>query len=137
MLSRRQFLTKSYGIGSIALASLLRDDPLLANPAISGGGGRDHFDTLPRPFLMHCKSGADRAGLASALYLLDQCGASVGDAREMLSFRYLHLRRTATGVLDHMLDLYAARLNDGPIPVRAWIANEYDPEAVAASWAAR
>ena len=28
----------------------------------------DLFDTLEKPFLMHCKSGADRAGLASALY---------------------------------------------------------------------
>ena len=28
------------------------------------------FARLPRPFLMHCKSGADRAGFAAALYLL-------------------------------------------------------------------
>ena len=96
-----------------------------------------HFDTLPRPFLMHCKSGADRAGLASALYLLDQEGASLDAARAMLSFRYLHLRRTATGVLDHMLDLYAERLKDGPIPVRQWIATEYNPDALAQSWADR
>lgn len=97
----------------------------------------DHFDTLPRPFLMHCKSGADRVGLASALYLLDQEGASIDAARAMLSFRYLHLRRTATGVLDHMFEQYAARLAKGPIPVRDWIAREYDPAALAESWAAR
>ena len=28
------------------------------------------FGRLPKPFLMHCKSGADRAGFAAALYLL-------------------------------------------------------------------
>ena len=28
------------------------------------------FERLPKPFLMHCKSGADRAGFAAALYLL-------------------------------------------------------------------
>ena len=33
------------------------------------------FARLPRPFLMHCKSGADRAGFAAALYLMLQQGA--------------------------------------------------------------
>jgi len=95
-----------------------------------------YFDRLPRPFVMHCKSGADRAGLASALYLMDQEGASLDEARTMLSFKYLHLKRTATGVLDHTLDLYAEALRDGPMPVRDWIATRYDAEAVAQSWAA-
>lgn len=92
------------------------------------------FDSITRPFVMHCKSGADRAGLAAALYLLDQ-GASVDDARRQLSFRYLHLRFTRTGVQDHLLDLYEERLTRGPIPIRDWIATEYDPAALAASFA--
>ena len=92
------------------------------------------FDTIPRPFVMHCKSGADRAGLASALYVLDQ-GGSIADARKELSLRYLHLRFTKTGVQDHMLLLYEARLKKGPITIRDWIRNEYDPDALAASFA--
>lgn len=84
------------------------------------------FDRIPRPFVMHCKSGADRAGMASALYLLDQ-GASVDEARKQLSFRFLHIKRSKTGVQDHLLDLYEDRLKKGPISIRDWISIEYSP----------
>ena len=94
----------------------------------------DAFDRIQRPFVMHCKSGADRAGLASALYLIDR-GASVAEARAQFSLRYLHLKFTKTGVQDHMLDLYEARLAQGPISIRNWVANEYDPVALSASFA--
>lgn len=94
------------------------------------------FRQVEKPFVMHCKSGADRAGLAAALYLLSQ-GATVAEARRQLSFRFLHLKSTRTGVLDTMLDLYEARLARGPIGIEAWIASEYDPAALAAAFAAR
>ena len=94
----------------------------------------DAFDRISRPFVMHCKSGADRAGLASALYLLDQ-GASLDEARRQLSVRYLHLKFTKTGVQDHMLGLYEKRLEQGPISIRDWVADEYDPDVLAASFA--
>ncbi|MFZ3581854.1 tyrosine-protein phosphatase [Loktanella sp. DJP18] len=94
------------------------------------------FDTVQRPFVMHCKSGADRAGLASALYLLDQ-GAPMAEARRHLSLRYLHLKWTKTGVQDALLDLYEARLARGPITLRDWVRDEYDPDAVRALFASR
>ena len=94
------------------------------------------FDTLPRPFLMHCKSGADRAGLASVLYLLDQ-GMPLDEARRHLSRRYLHLKFTKTGVLDAFLDVYARRLEAGAIPVRDWVRDEYDPDDVQRLFASR
>lgn len=93
----------------------------------------DIFDKIERPFLMHCKSGADRAGIAAALYRLDQ-GDMVTAAREELSLRYLHLKFTKTGVQDHMLDFYENRLAKGPIGIRDWIANEYDPVEVRESF---
>ena len=97
----------------------------------------DHFKTIERPFLMHCKSGADRAGLASALYLLSEEGADIATARRMLSFRYLHIRATATGVLDHILDMFEARQEQGEIGIRDWIATEYDQALVTQSWNAK
>lgn len=97
----------------------------------------DLFRTVPRPFLMHCKSGADRAGFASALYLLAERGASIDEARKMLSFRYLHIRQSATGILDHILDRFEARQADGPIGIRDWIETEYSPDDIARSWAAK
>ena len=54
----------------------------------------DIFDRLEKPFLLHCKSGADRAGLASALWLMHKEGVSVQDARAMLSGH--RLRQIAT-----------------------------------------
>lgn len=94
------------------------------------------FDRIERPFVMHCKSGADRAGLASALYLLDQ-GQPVAKARAQLSWRYLHLRFTKTGIQDHMLDLFAASHAQTGIGVRDWIAKEYDPISLAQSFATK
>ncbi|MGR3464751.1 tyrosine-protein phosphatase [Limimaricola sp.] len=81
-----------------------------------------------RPVVMHCKSGADRAGFASALHLLAE-GHGIKEARRQLHPRFLHFRRSRTGILDHILDLYAARLEQGPIGIEQWIATEYDAEA--------
>ena len=97
----------------------------------------DAFETMERPFLIHCKSGADRTGLAAALYLIVHEGASVAEARKQLSFRYLHIRRSSTGVLDHFLDVYAARNAQSPIAMAEWIRTEYDRNAVTASFAAK
>ena len=40
--------------------------------------------------VMHCKSGADRAGLMSALYLILNQDVSVDKAKNQLSLKYLH-----------------------------------------------
>lgn len=97
----------------------------------------DAFKTTQKPFVMHCKSGADRAGLASAMYLIAETGAPVAQARKMLGVKYAHLKWSKTGVLDRILDLYEARLAEGPISLRDWIANEYDADAVQNGFKAR
>lgn len=94
------------------------------------------FRTAERPLLMHCKSGADRTGLAAALYLIGIEGRSVDEARKQLSLRYIHLKSTATGICDHFLDVYEARAAQSPIGIEEWIRTEYDPEALAESFAA-
>lgn len=97
----------------------------------------DAFDTIQKPFLMHCKSGADRTGLAAALYLMLHEDAPLDVARKQLSFRYIHIRRTETGILDHFLDVYAARAAENPIAIDDWIRSEYDPDSLTASFAAK
>lgn len=47
--SRRQFLQSSYGAGTIALATLLRDEGLLASPAVTGEASTVPFDVTPKP----------------------------------------------------------------------------------------
>ena len=88
------------------------------------------FRTIERPFVMHCKSGADRAGFAAAIYLLVIEGKPVSEARKMLSAKYIHFKWTKTGVLDHILDLYEARHAQDAISFEDWVATEYDYLAV-------
>ncbi len=47
MYSRRDFLNKSYGLGAIALATLMKEQGLLANPALSGTEPQT-YDLLPK-----------------------------------------------------------------------------------------
>jgi protein tyrosine/serine phosphatase len=54
---------------------------------------------LQAPALMHCKSGADRAGLAAGLAILFEGGSSA-DALRQLSWRFGHFSRARTGILD-------------------------------------
>jgi len=88
------------------------------------------FRRIDKPFLMHCKSGADRAGLASAIWLMVIEGRAATQARKMLSLRYLHIRWSKTGVLDHLLDSYIARTRRDPIGFEDWVATEYDHRVI-------
>jgi len=95
------------------------------------------FDRIEKPFVLHCKSGADRAGLVAALWLLDQEGASVETAARQLGLKYLHRKSTRTGVLDHLLATYAAETEANPMPIRRWFAERYDPDAIQAGFHAK
>jgi protein tyrosine/serine phosphatase len=46
--------------------------------------------TAPRPLLIHCNGGADRTGLASAMYKYFVEGKSAEEAAQQLSLRYGH-----------------------------------------------
>jgi protein tyrosine/serine phosphatase len=97
----------------------------------------DTFRTAEKPLLVHCKSGADRAGLAAAIYLLAIEGRSIAEARRQLGPAYIHLRWSKTGICDHLLDAYEARSEQSPIGFEDWIATEYDPRALEAGFAAK
>ena len=61
----------------------------------------DKLKTIEKPCGMQCKAGADRAGFASVRYKVSVEGASLEEARKHLSFRYIHLKSTDTGIVDH------------------------------------
>ncbi len=86
-----------------------------------------HFKTLEKPFVMHCKSGADRAGLVSALYLLLIEDAPIELAQKQLSFRYLHIKSSKKGILDYCLEKYRKTNKASPINFRDWMTTMYDP----------
>ena len=95
------------------------------------------FRSIEKPFVMHCKSGADRAGFASAIYLLVIEGRAVSEARKMLSAKYIHFRWTKTGVLDFILDRYDARQKETGISFEDWIKTEYDHLQMQADYEAK
>ncbi|WP_342363549.1 fused DSP-PTPase phosphatase/NAD kinase-like protein [Terrarubrum flagellatum] len=85
------------------------------------------FETLEYPALVHCKSGADRAGFVSALYLILK-GASADEALKQLSSRYGHFHWSATGILDAFFEHYRDEGEAKGIPFLEWVEHHYDPE---------
>ena len=97
----------------------------------------DIMEKIPKPFVLHCKSGADRAGLVSAMYLIVQKKLSVTEAKKQLSFKYLHLDFTKTGILDYILDVFSQRLKIENIDFLDWIKQEYNAEILNSSFKSR
>ena len=52
------------------------------------------FETVEYPILIHCKSGADRASMMSALYVHLRMGADIPTAMRQLDLRYLPSQRS-------------------------------------------
>ena len=88
----------------------------------------DIYGTLHTPALMHCKSGADRAGLASGLAIMFE-GGRAADALKQLSWRFGHWKSARTGVLDAFFVRYADD-GEGRIPFLDWVRTEYDEHAL-------
>ena len=95
------------------------------------------MDKIPKPFVLHCKSGADRAGMVSAMYLIVEKKLSVAEAKKQLSFKYLHLDFTKTGILDYILNVFAERLKIANIDFLDWIKKEYNSEILNTSFRSR
>lgn len=88
------------------------------------------LDQVEGPVLLHCKSGADRAGIASALYVLLKTDLPPSEALRQLSLRYGHIRQAKTGVLDAVIAAYVRDDAREPIPFRRWVAERYDPDEI-------
>jgi protein tyrosine/serine phosphatase len=97
----------------------------------------DIMEKIPKPFVLHCKSGADRAGLVSALYLIVIKKLSVAEAKKQLSFKYLHLDFTKTGILDYIFDVFSERSKIENIDFCEWLKTEYNPDILNSSFKSR
>ena len=97
-------------------------------------GARDLFLRLEQPFLMHCKSGADRAGWMSVLYLHVKEGVPIKEAMRELSLGFGHIRQADTGVLDYFYERYLADNEKNPISFFEWVETVYDPDEVKSSF---
>lgn len=92
---------------------------------------------VERPVLIHCKSGADRAGLGSALFLMLVEGVPVERAKRQLSLRYLYVRESKTGLLDAFLESYETYNRQTPTPFLEWVRHHYDERQVRKSFRSR
>lgn len=98
---------------------------------------RDLFRTVRYPVLIHCKSGADRAGMMGVLYRHFRLGEPIAVAMRQLSKKYLHHREGLTGVLDYTLEKYVNEIEPRGIGFLEWIDSpEYDPKAIRAEFRA-
>ena len=90
------------------------------------------FDSIVYPALMHCKSGADRAGVMSVLYQHFRKGLPIDQALEQLSGKYLHVRHGKTGVLDDFFETYLAQGKPAGLSFEDWVSRGYDHKAMKA-----
>lgn len=91
-------------------------------------GAEAFFEELAEPALVHCKSGADRAGFFSALYLLVHEKLPLAEAMRQLSLRYGHFRFAKTGILDAFFEAYRREGEAKGIPFLEWVRTVYDPD---------
>ena len=83
------------------------------------------FEDMHEPALIHCKSGADRTGLAAGLWLMLQ-GRPVAEALGQLSLRHGHVAASRTGILDAFFRSFAAFQRDNPeTPFLDWVRHIY------------
>lgn len=92
------------------------------------------FADIVQPFVMHCKSGADRTGFAAGLFLLLRTDAPPEAALRQLSWRHFHMAGSAAGVLRLPFEAYAAARAEASVSFREWLTNGYDPEALTATF---
>jgi protein tyrosine/serine phosphatase len=93
--------------------------------------------SLPKPLLIHCKSGADRTGLLVTIYLHALKGVPLAKARRALSWRYAHWQWGRAGIVHEVLDAYAEAAEETGIGFEDWVRTGYDPEALTRRFQAR
>jgi protein tyrosine phosphatase (PTP) superfamily phosphohydrolase (DUF442 family) len=90
----------------------------------------DLLDRCSYPLLIHCKSGADRTGLASALYRMVRRAEPPESALSSFSIEFGHIPLFGTEHLHEPLQEYAAWLKSAGLAhsadrFRTWVRNEY------------
>jgi len=100
-------------------------------------GAKALFETIAYPALMHCKSGADRAGIMSVFYMHFRRGRTIREALDQLHLRYLHVKQGKTGVLDYTFERYLAEGEPAGLSFLEWVDSPaYDEAGIKADFRA-
>ena len=84
------------------------------------------LDKIRYPAIMHCKSGADRVGIAASLYLIYKINYQVVEAAKQLSLKHLHIKYAKTGILDYLFETALKNGKNSPSEFIKWIDTEYN-----------
>jgi len=95
---------------------------------------KEIFETIRYPALMHCKSGADRAGVMAVLYKHFKMGLPIEQAVEQLGLKYLHVKQGKTGMIDYFFERYLAESAKSKKPFLRWVDEDYEQKAMKASF---
>ena len=95
------------------------------------------LETVQFPILIHCKSGADRAGLMAVMVAHLHGGQPIRQAMKQLSLRYGHVRSADTGVIDAVFEHYLEAEAKTGIGFWDWVQNVYDAREVSSTFKAR
>jgi protein tyrosine/serine phosphatase len=98
---------------------------------------RDLIETVEFPILIHCKSGADRAGLMAVMVSHLHDGKPVSEAVQQLSWRFGHVSAAETGVIDAVFERYLKAEQETGIAFWDWMENVYDAREVNGTFKAR
>jgi protein tyrosine/serine phosphatase len=82
--------------------------------------------------MMHCKSGSDRAGMMSVLYLHFRQKRPISEAiRQLDFFKFGHMRFFPEGVLDQCFEKYLKEVEPLGVSFEDWVKSPaYDPAAI-------
>ena len=92
----------------------------------------DLLETSPRPVLVHCEAGADRAGFASVIARILIGQSTLAESRRELSLAFGHIPFGPSDALDRVLDRYERYLQEtgrqhASSTFKHWAATEYVP----------
>jgi hypothetical protein len=88
------------------------------------------LDRADRPLLLHCRQGADRTGLASAVALLLMSEVRYSEARAKMGLRWGHWHWGPAGILSQFFEQYeswlaAERIEHSAAAFRRWALDGY------------
>ena len=128
------FLERDYCVGN---GIKLYDYPISSRDMPSKEKILNFFSLINKveyPALIHCKSGADRAGIMCALYMLIYKKQHPDIAKKQLSWKYLHVKWAKPGVLDAFVESYSIEYKKNKFKFMDWVKNKYNPEKLESSF---
>jgi protein tyrosine/serine phosphatase len=116
-----------YGVKLVYYVVFSREAPSVGQVL----GAKQLFEEIEYPAMLHCKSGAVRAGVMSVLYMHFRQKKPIAEAIRQLDVKFGHMRAGLTGVLDYAFERYIHDVEPLGISYEDWVRSpEYDPAAI-------